>query len=154
MRTRPLTAAVVAAGTVVALVSTVGDGPSGPMAPAPGPGGEAATVLTVEAPALEARAGRTSLLTTRWSATTVARGTSASVRGRLAQPAPGRRVILQQRVGSRWVAQRRTRASVGRYRLPLPTATTGTRTLRLVAPVSPVQRAAGLRQQRNRGVPG
>ncbi len=89
-------------------------------------------------------------LTSRWSTDLADRGQRVVVRGRL-RGADVRRVVLQSRQAGRWVVRARTRTRAGRYRLPVPTSSYGTFTYRLVAPVTPRQRRAGLR--RTVGVP-
>jgi hypothetical protein len=140
-RTAVSTAAVAAA---VVLLAPVSSGAFGPDVSAVED--VTAAAPTVEAPVAALRGARTRSMTTRWSTSTVERGERAHVRGRLAEPAPGRRVMLQQRVGKRWVVESRVVSRKGAFRLDLPTSTPGSYRLRLIAPVGPAHRSAGLRR--------
>lgn len=83
-------------------------------------------------------------LTAAWSTDVARRGqTDVRVRG-LLRDGGRRQILLQVHRGGLWVERARTMTRAGRYRVSVPTATYGTFTYRLVAPVSPAQRRAGL----------
>jgi hypothetical protein len=82
-------------------------------------------------------------LSARWSVGVADRGSTVTVRGRVARGG-ARTVLLQERAAGRWRTRSRTTSRVGRYRMPVPTSTYGTFTYRLVAPVTEGQRREGL----------
>ncbi|GAB2758772.1 zinc metalloprotease [Nocardioides pakistanensis] len=84
-------------------------------------------------------------ITATWGATAVERGQrGVEVRGAVAGGGQ-RRVVLQVRAGSRWrVVRARTTTRAGAYRFVLPTGRVGTFVYRVVSPVTPRQRRAGL----------
>lgn len=139
------TALALVVGATTAAVPDVTEAGRTTPAPATASSSEAAAGATTVSTVAAATAG--SGLSARWSTQVAERGQTVVVRGRLA---PGWRrggarvVLLQARVGARWVTRARTSTRAGWYRVAVPTSTYGTVGYRLVAPVTARQRRAGL----------
>lgn len=140
IRSLPAAAALVASvATVAALLVSPGAGAALPMAPAP------AVSVPDATPEVLAATARRPTLSASWSADVAKAGARVTVSGRLRTPAAGRKVVLQVRAGTRWVARARVLTRSGSYRVAVPTSTYGVFTYRLVSPVSAAQRSAGQR---------
>lgn len=147
-RSRPLApqrlAAAVATLSLLTAPALASQSPGASESPGGSRSGAAGQVSGVQAED-SARIARRRAITASWSATAVERGQrDVAVRGTVAGRG-ARRVVLQVRAGSGWrTLQARTTTRSGAYRFVLPTGKVGTFVYRVVAPVTPRQRRAGL----------